>query len=98
MQVATKIAEHVNKLTEAIHEVKTIIKDETYGIDIGDTLATPLFFPPFKLVLQEKSLESGMEEYDDVIKAMGMLTLYFSKLVLDDVYSIQHAPMIEIII
>ena len=42
MQVANKIAEHVNKITDAINEVKTIVEAETYGVDLGDTLAVPL--------------------------------------------------------
>ena len=36
MQVANKIGEHVNKLTEAINEVKTTLEAKTYGIDHGD--------------------------------------------------------------
>ena len=54
MQVANKIIEHVNKLTYSLNEVKTIVEAMTYGIDLRDTLAVPLLFPPPKLELQDK--------------------------------------------
>ena len=49
MQVAKKIIEHVNKIIEAINEVKTNVEVETYGIDPEDTLVVPLLFSPLKI-------------------------------------------------
>ena len=96
--MASKIFEHLNKLTEAINEVKTTVEDETYGMDPGDTLVVPLLLPPLKMELKVEALESGMEEYDDVIKEMGMLMMYFSKLPLSDVYFIEHVVVTKIFI
>ena len=89
--MVSKVVEHLNKLTEAINEVKTTIEDETYGVDPGDTLAAPMLFLPLNMELKVQALESGTEEYDGVMKALGMLMLDFSKLSLAEVYFIQHA-------
>ena len=85
-----KVVEHLNKITEATNEVKTTIETETYGMDPRDTLAMPMLLLPLKMELKVWALDSGTEEYDDVIKELGILRLDFSKLPFAEIYSIHH--------
>ena len=47
--LTNKITTHVNRLTEAINEVRRVVEAETHGADLADTLETPLLLPPLKV-------------------------------------------------
>ena len=67
---------------EAINEVKSTIKAETYGMDPNEALLTPLILPSTNIEVQSWVTETGTQEYDDVVHEFGTLSLYFSKLTL----------------
>ena len=49
---------HVNKLTEAINEVKSTFKAETYYVDPRDVLETPLILSPLNIEIQAQALDT----------------------------------------
>ena len=96
MRLTNKLEEHINTLTEAINEVLNMIESETYGMDPSDALVTPLLLPLVKIEVQPRAMETGIQEYDDVIHQFGTLSIDFSKLALVGVYTIQHVATTEI--
>ena len=86
----------VNKLTEAINEVRSTIEAKTYVVDPHDTLETPLLLLSLKIEFKAQAVETGTQEFDDVFHETGTLSLDFSKLALAEVYAIQHATATEI--
>ena len=39
----------VNRLVEAIAKVRDTMQDETYGVNLADTLAMPVLLPPLRI-------------------------------------------------
>ena len=52
LHIATQVEGHLNKLIEAIQDVKATVEAETYGIDPSIPLVTPELVPPIKGVIQ----------------------------------------------
>ena len=87
MRLTKKLTEHVNNLTEAIWKVWDIVEAETYGVDLHDTLKSPLLFALLKIEFKSQALETWTQEYDDVVHEFGTLSMDFSKLSLVEVYA-----------
>ena len=83
-------------LTEAMNEVKSTVEAETYGVYPNDALVTPLLQPPVKIDVQAREMATGTPKFDHVVHEFGTLTLDFSKLMLGEVYAIQHVVATEI--
>ena len=81
---------------EAINEVKSTIKAETYGVDPNDTLVTPLLLSPVKIDVKETTMDMGTLEFDHVLHEFGTLTMDLSKLALAKFYVVQHAATTKI--
>ena len=47
--MTSHLAEHINRLTEAINEVKAAVKAETYGIDPSTLVVTPKMVASIKV-------------------------------------------------
>ena len=65
-------------------------------MDPSDALLTPLLLPLVKIEVQSRVMETGTQEYDDVIHEFGTLSIDFAKLTLGEVYVIQLAAATEI--
>ena len=61
VNIATQVEGHLNKLIEAIQDVKATVEAETYGVDPSIPLVTPDLGPPIKVTIQRQSLEAKAE-------------------------------------
>ena len=86
-----QVTEHLNKLTEAINDVKDIFEPKTYAMDPNVPLVTPELVPPIKVEIHGRAMETGMGmgAFDDVVKYFDTLQIDFSKLTLGEVYELQ---------
>ena len=95
LNIATQVQHHINKLTEAIQDVKaTMPEAETYGVDPSILLVTPALVPPIKVVIQRHALEVDVETSacpDD-----NSAQIDFSKLALEEVYNIHQGAAFKI--
>ena len=91
-----KLEDHINTLTEFIDEVKSIVEDETYGMDRNDELVILILFPPVNIDIQEQAMETGTAEFDNVVHGFETLYMDFSKITLAEVYNFEHVAMTEI--
>ena len=94
LNIATQVEGHLNKLIEAIQDVKITMEAETYGVDPSVLLVTPLLVSSIKVVIQRHALEEDVDisiGYDD-----HNAQIDFSKLSLEEVYNIQQGVVFEI--
>ena len=61
VNIATQVEGHLNKLIEAIHDVKATVEAETYDVDPSIPLVTPPLVFPIKVMIQRKALETDTE-------------------------------------
>ena len=52
VNIASQVKGHLNKLIEAIQDVKATVEAETYGVDPNVPLVTPTLVPPITVVIQ----------------------------------------------
>ena len=52
LNIATKVEGHLNKLIEAIQDVKATMEAKTYGVDPSVPLVTPTLVPPIRVLIQ----------------------------------------------
>ena len=93
-----QVAEHLNKLIEAINDIKATVKAETYDVDPSISLVTPELVPPIKLQIHGHAMETraATGAFDDIVKEFATLQIEFSKISLGEFYDLQHASMTEI--
>ena len=91
MNVADQVSKNLNKLIDAINDVKTTVEAETYVVDPNLSLVIPELVPPIKVQIHGASLEIGTTTaaFDNVVKEFATLQIKFSKLSLGEVYEIQ---------
>ena len=58
VNIATQVKGHLNKLIEAIHDVKGTVEAETCGVDPSIPLVIPALVPPIKVMIHRKALEA----------------------------------------
>ena len=73
--VVGQVSEHLNKLIEAINDVKATIEAETYGMDPNVPLVTQELVSPIKVQIHRCTMETGMAMgvFDDVVKEFDTL-------------------------
>ena len=96
MCLTNKLTNHVNKLTEAINEVKITIEAEAYGVDPNSTLEELLLFSPLKIGFNVQALETCQQAFGDVTHDFKTLIIDFSKLTLVEVYVVHHGATTRI--
>ena len=98
MQVEKKVTEHLNKLIDAINNVKTTVEAETYGVYPSIPLVTPELVSLIKVEIDGTTLETGTTTgaFDDVVKEFATLQVDFSKISLGLFYEIEHLAAMEI--
>ena len=89
---------NLNKLIDAINDVKTNVEVETYGMDPSVPLVTPELMSLIKVHIHGATLEIGttIGAFDDMVKEFTTLQIDFSKLSLGEFYEIQQVAMMEI--
>ena len=82
----------MNKLIDAINEVKATVEAETYDVDPNVQVVPPQLVPPVKVTIQTSALEIGTSPstFENVVNEFATLQLDFSKLPLIEVYEVQQ--------
>ena len=86
VSIATQVQDHLNKLTTNINDIKDTMEAETYGVDPNVPLVTPALVSLIKVLIQKQALEATKEASTDTTD--HSVEIYFSKLFLEDIYSI----------
>ena len=75
VSIADQFGNHLNKLVDAINEVKATIEAEIYGMDPNVPLVTPELVELIKVRIQGWALETGMDTttFDDVVRDFSTL-------------------------
>ena len=56
--VADQVSQHLNKVVEAINDVKVTVEAETYDVDPSVPLVTPKLVPLIKVKMQAQVMET----------------------------------------
>ena len=87
----TSLSAQVTRLEEYVIEVCNTMQDETYGVDPLDTLVTLMVLPPLRIEIPTHAFSIDATKTDASVHILDTLTLDFSKIILPQIYSIQHA-------